>query len=557
MESFIENWENTSIKEQKDKTIYDLIEAINKDWKINLSDFEDVKILFEKLNNEKNEVFIKTKFELNNILKNSLEQWFVIESHRDRELLIFTLNKLGYKIDESKLLDAKLVKLNWDKLNLYWYTDISTYFSQIQYRWWFIDKDSFEKSYYDSKEKDKTYDQIWSIDINTWVFLWWNYYTKIDKDNSNYNEIDLSWISYELESSWLNAKSADIVDEITTDDNESIVTDDESYSGAPLPKAAHQLVEDKSSVTSQTPVITTPVEIKSSDSTNKTPIEQKTSNETQDFSLDKKAIWYLNWKIDNKNIVLKYFNSNEVNSELISKIKVFQKENWLVDDWLAWSKTILKMKELNPKLINNNDSQLNNWEKIDEKFIGISNLSKEIDGMSREDLLLRYELDSSFRDLILNSRDNYRSFYLKTNNTASKENNISFEELDVNKKSVEEIVKDLEQSGITLTKIKGLNNVYELDLVGLFDKSYLTINQDWTMNFKTSKFLVNWEQKNFNLKDAQDLKTILKEINALTIEKNKLNSINTRKNSQEISNLKNIEKIENNISSLIQTLSSK
>ena len=229
MESFIENWENTSIKEQKDKTIYDLIESINKDWKINLSDFDDVKILFEKLNNEKNEVFIKTKFELNNILKNSLEQWFIIENPKDKELLLFTLNKLGYKIEESKLLDAKLVKLNWDKLNIYWYTDISTYFSQIQYRGWIIDKDSFEKTYYESKEKDKTYDQIWSIDINTWVFLWWNYYTKIDKNNSNYNEIDLSWISYELESSWLNVKSADIVDESTTDDNESNVTDYESY----------------------------------------------------------------------------------------------------------------------------------------------------------------------------------------------------------------------------------------------------------------------------------------------------------------------------------------
>jgi len=557
MESFIENWENTSIKEQKDKTIYDLIESINKDWKINLSDFDDVKILFEKLNNEKNEVFIKTKFELNNILKNSLEQWFIIENPKDKELLLFTLNKLGYKIEESKLLDAKLVKLNWDKLNIYWYTDISTYFSQIQYRGWIIDKDSFEKTYYESKEKDKTYDQIWSIDINTWVFLWWNYYTKIDKNNSNYNEIDLSWISYELESSWLNVKSADIVDESTTDDNESNVTDYESYWGAPLPKAAHQLVEDKSIVTSQTPVINTPEEIKSTDSTNKTFIEEKTLNETHDFSSDKKAIWYLNWNIDNKNIVLKYFNSNEVNSELISKIKFFQKENWLVDDWLAWAKTILKMKELNPKLINNIESKPNYWEKIDEKFIGISNLSKEIDGMSREDLLLRYELDSSFRDLILNSRDNYRSFYLKTNNTASKENNISFEELDVKKKSVEEIVKDLEQSGITLTKIKGLDNVYELDLLWLFDDSSLTINQDWTMNFKTSKFLLNWEQKNFNLKDSQDLKTILKEINSLTIEKNKLNSITLRKNSQDILDLKNIEKIENNISRLTQILSSK
>lgn len=74
------------------------------------------------------------------------------------------------------------------------------------------------------------------------------------------------------------------------------------------------------------------------------------------------------------------------------------------------------------------------------------------------------------------------------------------------------IIEDLQTAGFTLTPIEGKSSTYELDMLGIGDKSTLTI-QGEKMKFTTNRVMENGTQKEFEFTDLRDAKEKLTQIN--------------------------------------------
>lgn len=74
------------------------------------------------------------------------------------------------------------------------------------------------------------------------------------------------------------------------------------------------------------------------------------------------------------------------------------------------------------------------------------------------------------------------------------------------------IIEELQTAGFTLTPIEGKSSIYEVDMLGIGDKSTLTI-QGEKMKFTTNRVMENGKQKEFEFKDVTDAKDKLAQIN--------------------------------------------
>lgn len=484
------------------KSAKDLIWKITLDWKLNWEDSEKFDA-FLKLINEiekkydlsKNELLQNSKLELNSSILDFLSVWFDVQTPKDSEILHKTLKQLDIHLPESFINQKWLFKLDWKNIALKNQNSMWKYINQSIY------------------------------DIKTWEKLYFS--TVSNPTGNNFDLIDLSMVEKDLTD----------LDEFTSNYDKS-VTD--------IVNNNYEKPEKKSSQIK--------TESKNSDLTEAKKDSQHEKNENSKINFSK-AIDENNKKFPTDELKKEIFDklgitwTLEFSEEVIQKIADFQTSKWLKVDWAIWPQTLHalwienKTEKKSKKKLKHKESQNTEAKSKKEKHISNINLIEEINKLSIQDLLMKYNTDAEFKLNIINSKDNFKAFYQKTHNVEStskvdanwlpiepKETNLIAWESVNNLSSESQIIQFLNKEGFNAKPIEWKSWTYELDLVWLFDDSILKINSDLSMNFSTSKYEKEGKPKEFRVANIDELKTILKDINDLTIAKTNLNRLNYKNN---------------------------
>lgn len=475
------------------------------DW----NDLKALKELFSRFEWEKKQILADTQTKLIEQLKNILSYWFEIKNIDDKKILDFTLIKLWFQNFNPDLTkEWQLIKLvNWN-IEVY---EIGK----------FKNKQWVEENKYISK---------YIVDIN-WTKTDVTEVKTSDIIYSLYNSTDFSGYDSEVENQredpkisvfrlpelgeteraikklvddsilWVNHKRTPIAQDVKTWDQEEILWPynpfvDSKESSESEEEEEQDVIEEEQDIVEDAVVES----VEQVQSVNDTP----TSNETvksQEYSKDIKALWYLDARPENKKIVLEYFNTEVFDVWLITKIKEFQSNNWLTPDGLAWKWTIGKIKEL---------SQVN------------------------------AQVGDILQDLTAQDQ-------------TPKETNQSVWEViwEVNSQSMD-YFDVLTKAWIDLKKVEWQENVFEVDMKGLWDESPLIVLEDWKFRFQTSKFELKDRDSVFEVWEVIELKEIIDDIDMIYVLRAQNNSLKSSwRNDQFI-----LDKIESNLKQ-IQLLTQK
>lgn len=448
------------------------------DW----NDLKALKELFSRFEWEKKQILADTQTKLIEQLKNMLSYWFEIKNIDDKKILDFTLIKLWFQNFNPDLTKQwQLIKLvNWN-IEVY---EIGK----------FKNKQWVEENKYISK---------YIVDIN-WTKTDVTEVKTSDIIYSLYNSTDFSGYDSEVENKredpkisvfrlpelgeteraikklvddsilWVNHKRTPIAQDVKTWDQEEILWPynpfvDSKESSESEEEEEQDVIEEEQDIVEDAVVES----VEQVQSVNDTP----TSNETvqsQEYSKDIKALWYLDARPENKKIVLEYFNTEVFDVWLITKIKEFQSNNWLTPDGLAWKWTIGKIKEL---------SQVN------------------------------AQVGDILQDLTAQDQ-------------TPKETNQSVWEViwEVNSQSMD-YFDVLTKAWIDLKKVEWQENVFEVDMKGLWDESPLIVLEDWKFRFQTSKFELKDRDSVFEVGEVIELKEIIDDIDMIYVLRAQNNSL--------------------------------
>lgn len=448
------------------------------DW----NDLKALKELFSRFEWEKKQILADTQTKLIEQLKNILSYWFEIKNIDDKKILDFTLIKLWFQNFNPDLTKQwQLIKLvNWN-IEVY---EIGK----------FKNKQWVEENKYISK---------YIVDIN-WTKTDVTEVKTSDIIYSLYNSTDFSGYDSEVENQredpkisvfrlpelgeteraikklvddsilWVNHKRTPIAQDVKTWDQEEILWPynpfvDSKESSESEEEEEQDVIEEEQDIVEDAVVES----VEQVQTVNDTP----TSNETvqsQEYSKDIKALWYLDARPENKKIVLEYFNTEVFDVWLITKIKEFQSNNWLTPDGLAWKWTIGKIKEL---------SQVN------------------------------AQVGDILQDLTAQDQ-------------TPKETNQSVWEViwEVNSQSMD-YFDVLTKAWIDLKKVEWQENVFEVDMKGLWDESPLIVLEDWKFRFQTSKFELKDRDSVFEVGEVIELKEIIDDIDMIYVLRAQNNSL--------------------------------
>lgn len=448
------------------------------DW----NDLKALKELFSRFEWEKKQILADTQTKLIEQLKNMLSYWFEIKNIDDKKILDFTLIKLWFQNFNPDLTKQwQLIKLvNWN-IEVY---EIGK----------FKNKQWVEENKYISK---------YIVDIN-WTKTDVTEVKTSDIIYSLYNSTDFSGYDSEVENKredpkisvfrlpelgeteraikklvddsilWVNHKRTPIAQDVKTWDQEEILWPynpfvDSKESSESEEEEEQDVIEEEQDIVEDAVVES----VEQVQTVNDTP----TSNETvqsQEYSKDIKALWYLDARPENKKIVLEYFNTEVFDVWLITKIKEFQSNNWLTPDGLAWKWTIGKIKEL---------SQVN------------------------------AQVGDILQDLTAQDQ-------------TPKETNQSVWEViwEVNSQSMD-YFDVLTKAWIDLKKVEWQENVFEVDMKGLWDESPLIVLEDWKFRFQTSKFELKDRDSVFEVWEVIELKEIIDDIDMIYVLRAQNNSL--------------------------------
>lgn len=457
------------------------------DW----NDLKALKELFSRFEWEKKQILAETQIKLIEQLKNMLSYWFEIKNIDDKKILDFTLIKLWFQNFNPDLTkEWQLVKfVDW---NILIYE-----IGNVKNNQW------VEENKYISK---------YIVDIN-WTKTDVTEIETSDIIYSLYNSTDFSGYDSEVENQREKPKISifrnEPIDSLTSEDwikrivdrtlfrtqNSPINTEfnfqtsfqptlDSKKSSESEEEEEQDVIEEEQDIVEDAVVES----VEQVQSVNDTP----TSNETvqpQEYSKDIKALWYLDAREENKKIVLEYFKTEVFDVWLITKIKEFQLQNWLTADWLAWNSTINKMNEL---LVVKTESK-NSWDEKESQ--------------------LPIETNQSVWEVIWEV------------------NSQSMDYFDV-----------LTKAWIDLKKVEWQENVFEVDMKGLWDESPLIVLEDWKFRFQTSKFELKDRDSVFEVGEVIELKEIIDDIDMIYVLRAQNNSLKSSwRNDQFI-----LDKIESN-----------
>lgn len=539
-------WQDTLNEQSVMPSSTELLKKIIADWKLDWNDLESYKALLESQQTDKTKLLWENQDEQKKLFMDIVKEmltinWFKVNNQRDKEVLkmllwTFYSVEILWIQDWKRVIETKQMFDNFDfstlKNWIYKLSDDWRYLSFYNNFW----LRTQESSRYDTK--DWSEDMILFADIIKSDDLWKlnllnseNLSQKLFQEEQKYNQE----LNQDEQNTW--APIPKPVEKVQKEENQ------ETKLQAPVASVVQELVTSKA----PEPSSTTPTQEVSTTKASSVVQEVATSkpesvDEVSDKSsqLIKKAIEFNN-KIDEKT-KLKIFEvlnikwKNQFDAEVILEIKNYQKLNWLVDDWKVWVKTLTKMwiikHEKLPKT------------KEHSKKLESSNLLDEISKMSKEELEKKFKTDAQFRTQVLESKQNYKAYYelINAKQETLRDDNWLLKEVNVEPitawesnewlSNEQNIIKQLQEIWIDCEKVEWKNWVYDLDLAWLFDDSELVINPDLTMKFKTSKYEKDWNPKEFNVSNVDDLKIILKQINEIWALESTISQLNTQRDNK-------------------------
>lgn len=506
----------------------ELVKNILKDSKLDWNDLESYKALLESLNKEKSEIVSDTtkhNIDLFSAVSKEVltKKWFEIKNNRDKEVLKMLLDT--YYSNDLQQSGENVVKKSFQNLD----------FSKLTNWLYKLSEDNRYLSIYFKNPRNNTY-----VEHSRFDAIDWSYdliFSSDETEKTDNNSISTNGFSFDAEEN-LNWDYDQSVQNIVTWKEQTQEKTNQSSSEQLTPEQSSAKVEENQSSSEQ--------------SSPKVENTKPKENSKINFS---KAIDENNKKFPTDELKKEIFDklgitwTLEFSEEVIQKIADFQTSKWLKVDWAIWSQTLHalwienKTEKKSKKKLKHKDSHNTESKSKKEKHISNINLIEEINKLSTQDLLMKYNTDAEFKLNIINSKDNFKAFYQKTHNVEStskidanwlpiepKETNLIAWESVNNLSSESQIIQFLNKEGFNAKPIEWKAWTYELDLVWLFDDSILKINPDLSMNFSTSKYEIDGKPKEFRVANIDELKTILKDINDLTIAKTNLNRLNDKNN---------------------------